>query len=92
MGVLQFDDFVALVRDPLCILPVEPAYQHASGESARFMWPPHVAELQVIDASNVRLSLFAHGELIRTVELPMTDDAAWIAWNGIVAIFETDSS
>jgi hypothetical protein len=89
MGVpMTFNEFVSLVREPLATLRTEPAFQ-LDGEVARFMWPPYVAELQVIDAANVRLALSAHGELIRTVELPLTKDAAWLAWNGIVAIFES---
>ena len=90
MGVLEFDDFVLAVREPLCVLDIDPPFQHQPGEVARFMWPPHLAELHLVDASHVRLSISAHGELIRTVELPLTDDAVWLCWNGIVAIFETE--
>ncbi len=89
MGVLDFDAFVFAVREPLCVLDVEPAFQIQPGESARFMWPPYLAELHPVDASHVRVAISAHGELIRTVELPLTDDAVWLCWNGIVAIFET---
>jgi hypothetical protein len=91
MGVqqLSFDDFVLAVREPLCVLDVEPAFQHKHDEVARFMQPPFTAELHPIDASHVRLAISAHGELIRTVELPLTADGAWICWNGIVAMFET---
>jgi hypothetical protein len=88
---LRFDDFVLSVREPLCVLDVEPAFQHKQGESARFIWPPFIAELDAIDESSVRLSLSAHGELIRTVELPLTADAAWLAWNGIAAVFESEA-
>lgn len=88
MGVRSFDDFVLAVREPLEVLEVEPAFQHKPGEVGRFMWPPYCAELHPVDASHVRLSISAHDELIRTVELPLTDDAVWLCWNGIVAIFE----
>jgi hypothetical protein len=42
MGVqqLNFDDFVLAVREPLCVLDVEPAFQHKHDEVARFMQPP----------------------------------------------------
>jgi hypothetical protein len=91
MGVsMRFTEFVSLVREPLSTLTTEPAFQF-DGEVARFMWPPYAAELQVIDARNVRLALSAYGELIRAVELPLTKDAAWLAWNGIVAIFESNA-
>jgi hypothetical protein len=53
------------------------------------MQSPFTAELHPIDASHVRLSISAHGELIRTVELPLSEDGAWLCWNGIVAVFET---
>jgi hypothetical protein len=91
MGVqqLEFNDFVLTVREPLCVLDVEPAFQHKHDEVARFMQPPYMAELHPIDMSHVRLSISAHGELIRMVELPLTDDGAWNCWNGIVAMFET---
>lgn len=90
MGVneITFEDFVALVREPLVILDVEPAFQHKDGECARFMRPPLIAELQLLTPSTARLSISAHGELIRTIELPLTHDAVWLAWNGIVAIFD----
>lgn len=92
MGVqqLEFDHFVLAVREPLSVLDVEPAFQHRHDEVARFMQPPYLAELHPIDTSHVRLSISAHGEILRTVELPMTEDGAWIAWNGVVAIFEMD--
>lgn len=90
MGVqMTFDDFAAAVREPLCVLDVEPAYQHKHGEVARFMQPPYLAELHPVDETHVRLSISAHGELIRTVELPLADDAVWLCWTGIVAIFES---
>ena len=85
---MRFDAFVAAVREPLCVLDIEPAFQAKAGEWARFMWPPFLAELHYIDDSTVRLSLSMHSELIRTVALPATDDAAWLCWNGIVALFE----
>jgi len=91
-GVVSFDGFVRAVREPLCVLDVEPAFQHQRGAFARFMQPPYLAELHPIDESHVRLSLSAHGELFKTVLLPLTDDAAWLAWNGIVAIFELPAS
>ncbi|HEX3464241.1 MAG TPA: hypothetical protein VHS78_09375 [Candidatus Elarobacter sp.] len=85
---MDFDEFVIRVREPLEVLDVEPAFEHKPGEVARYLWPPYRAELHPVDASYVRLSISAHDELIRTVELPLTDDAVWICWNGIVAIFE----
>lgn len=88
MDTVGFDYFVRLVREPLCILDIEPAFQHEYGALARFMQPPYLAELHAIDVSNVRLSISADGELIKAVLLPLTKDAAWLAWNGIVAIFE----
>lgn len=92
MGVQQlgFDDFVLMVRESLSVLDAEPAFQHQRNEVARFMQPPYMAELHLIDTSHVRLSISAHGEILRSVELTMTKDGAWIAWNGIVAIFEMD--
>jgi hypothetical protein len=87
MGAVSFDQFVRMVREPLCVLDVEPAFR-LENDRARFMWPPYIAELEAIDDLNLRFSVSAHGELLRTVELPMTSDAAWLAWNGIVAIFE----
>jgi hypothetical protein len=85
---IGFDAFVHAVREPLCVLDVEPAFKHEYGAFARFMQSPYLAELHPIDEHQVRLSISAHGEMIKTVELPLTDDAAWLAWNGIVAIFE----
>lgn len=78
------------VREPLAVLDVEPAFQHRLGEFARFMQPPYLAELHPLDASHVRLSISVHDELLRTVGLPLTQDAVSLCWNGIVAIFEMD--
>jgi hypothetical protein len=68
------------------MLPVEPAFQHELREWCGSC-APHVAELHLIDVSNVWLSLSADGELTRTVELPLSRDPAWLAWNDIVAAF-----
>jgi hypothetical protein len=86
---VEFDEFVVRVREPLEVLDVEPAFQHKRGEVARFIQDPYVAELQPVDDAYVRLLVLAHGEAIRTVDLPLTADGAWLCWNGIVAIFET---
>jgi hypothetical protein len=86
---LQFDHFAYSVREGLEILDVEPAFQRTD-DAVRFMWPPYLAEVQAIDDKHARLSLSAHGELLRTIELPMTQDAAWLAVNGIAAVFEAD--
>jgi hypothetical protein len=88
---VDFDEFVVRVREPLEVLDVEPAFENRLGEVARFMQPPYLAELHPVDDVHVRLLISAHGEAIRTVELPMTSDGAWLTWNGIVAIFETSS-
>lgn len=56
---------------------------------ARFMQPPYVAELHPLDEAHVRLLISPHGRAIRSAELPLTDDGAWLCWNGIAAIFET---
>jgi hypothetical protein len=85
---VDFDEFVRAVREPLCVLDVEPAFKYEPDAFARFIQHPYLAELHQIDASHVRFSISAHNEIIKTVELPLTDDAAWLAWNGIVAIFE----
>lgn len=85
---VRFDDFVRSVREPLFVLDVEPAFKHEPDTFARFIQHPYLAELHPIDASHVRFSISARGEIIKTVLLPLTDDAAWFAWNGIVAIFE----
>lgn len=87
-GAGGFDGFVRAVREPLCALDVEPAFKHEYGVFARFMQPPYLAELHPIDGFQVRLSISAHDELIKTVVLPLTEDAAWLAWNGIIAVFE----
>lgn len=70
------------------MLDAEPAFQHTSGKSARFLQPPYEAALHAVDDGHTRLSILAHGECIRTVDLPLTRDAMWLTWNGIVAIFE----
>lgn len=88
---MQFDEFVLRVREPLEVLDVEPAFEHHRGQVARFIQEPYRAELHPIDGAHVRLLISAHGEPIRTVELPLTEDAAWICWNGVVAIFEIAS-
>lgn len=90
---VEFDEFVLRVREPLEVLDVEPAFQHRHGEYARFIQEPYRAELHPVDgAAHVRLLISAHGEAIRTVELPLTADGAWLCWNGIVAIFEMDQN
>lgn len=86
-GVLLFDDFASRVREGLEILPVEPAFQRLA-DVVRFTARPYLAELHLIDEGRARLSLSAHGELLKTIELPMTSDAAWLAVNGIAAVFE----
>lgn len=88
---MEFDEFVLRVREPLEVLDVEPAFQHRRGEYARFIHEPYRAELHPLDETHVRLLISAHGEAIRTVELPLTADGAWLCWNGIAAIFETRS-
>jgi hypothetical protein len=35
--IIQFDDFAVMVREPLCVLDVEPAFQHKDSDLARFM-------------------------------------------------------
>jgi hypothetical protein len=86
---VDFDEFVVRVREPLSVLDVEPAFQHRRGEYARFIQEPHRAELHPVSGSQVRLSFLLHGALVRTVELPLTTDAVWLAWTGIVAVFES---
>jgi hypothetical protein len=86
---VDFDEFVVRVREPLEVLDVEPAFEHRRGGVARFMQPPYAAELHPVDGAHVRLLISAHGEAIRTVELPMSRDGAWLCWNGIVAVFQS---
>lgn len=89
---VEFDEFVVMVGEPLEMLDVEPAFQHRRGEYARFIRESYVAELHRLDERHVRLLISVHGEAIRSVELPLTADGAWLCWNEIVAIFETVSS
>lgn len=52
----------------------------------------HGAKLDVINHEHVRLSFSAHEKLMRTVTLDLDEDAAWPAWNDIVAIFERSTT
>jgi len=59
---MDLSSFASLVREHLWVLDVEPAFQ-AGPRNARFMWQQNVAELQRLDAANVRLLLSSHGQL-----------------------------
>jgi hypothetical protein len=89
MGELTFDAFATRVREHLWVLQTEPAFR-LDGQFARFMWLANIAELQPLTPTSLRLSLSSHGELIRTVELPMTEEAVRLAADGIIAVFEPD--
>jgi hypothetical protein len=92
MGADDFDQFVREVREQLWVLVIEPAFSiNDNGDRARFMWPPYHAEVERLNPVTVRLALSAHGELIRTIELPMTAQSAKLAADGIIAVFEPDA-
>lgn len=90
MGIMpSLDDFAAEVRSHLWVLDIEPAFQ--IGEHvARFMWAPYTAELQSLNAGNVRLALSAHNQLVRTVEYPMDEASAKLVADGIIALLEPE--
>jgi hypothetical protein len=91
MGVIAtFAGFAGAVRERLWVLETEPAFS-LRDRNARFIWPPYLAELEPLDTANARLALSSHGQLIRTIELPMTDAGATLASDGIIAVFEPDA-
>jgi hypothetical protein len=91
MGVqMSFSSFATAVREHLWVLEVEPAYS-LSERVARFMWSPYGADLEPLDSKNVRFLLSAHGELVRTIDLPMTQESVRQVADGIIAVFEPDT-
>ncbi len=90
MGVpMDFAAFANSVREHLWVLETEPAFRLES-DSALFMWRADVAELQLLDHSNLRMSLSSNGALIRTIELPMSASSVKLVADGIIAVFEPE--
>jgi hypothetical protein len=88
-AVLEFDAFVTEVREHLWVLEVEPAFQ-LNPSVARFMWPPYTAELEPLNATDVRVALSFAGQLVRTIQYVMDAPSARLAAEGIVALFEPE--
>jgi hypothetical protein len=86
---MDFATFANSVREHLWVLDVEPAF-HAGPGLARFMWRQRVAELQPLDSANVRLLLSSHGQLVRTIDIAITEASVRLVADGIIAVFEPE--
>ncbi|HEY5021082.1 MAG TPA: hypothetical protein VII30_01210 [Gemmatimonadaceae bacterium] len=86
---MDLASFANSVREHLWVLDIEPAFQAGKG-IVRFMWRQKVAELQPLDPANVRLLLSSHGQLVRTIDLAMTEASVRLVADGIIAVFEPE--